>query len=137
MYPKGGNLLHTMRHVLNDDEKWRAVLRGLNQEFWHKTVTTEEFEAYINRKSGFDFSLYFDQYLRTAQIPVLKYAANGNTVAVHWENVVPGFSIPVLLRINGEEQRVLVSENPTKIDLGEGLTSFELDRNFYMTIEAE
>ncbi len=137
MYPKGANMLHTMRHVLNDDEKWHAVLLGLQQEFWHKTVTTAEFEAYINRVSGFDFSFLFDQYLRTSNLPLLKYAAKGKSLSVWFEDVVPGFSVPVLLHINGKDQRVLVSETPTEIVLKSALKSFELDRNFYMTVAEE
>jgi len=137
MYYKGGNMLHTMRHMLNDDARWRSVLRGLNAEFWHKTVTTEEFEAFVSRQAGFDFSLFFDQYLRTTDIPVLKYSSQGESVFVRWDNVVPGFTLPVLVRINGQEQRVSVSERPLRIDLESELESFELDRNFYMTVEAE
>jgi aminopeptidase N len=137
MYYKGGNMLHTMRHVLNDDEKWRSVMLGLNQEFWHKTVTTAEFEAYFNRKSGFDFSLFFDQYLRTTDIPVLKYATRGKELTVWWENAVPGFSVPVLVRINGKERRITVSDQRKSITLGAELKSFELDRNFYMAVAAE
>ena len=137
MYYKGGNMLHSMRHVLNDDAKWRTVLRGLNREFWHKTVGTEEFEAYLSRVSGFDFSRVFDQYLRTTNIPVLKYATSGESLSVWWDNVVPGFSVPVLVRINGKEQRVLITEEPREIALGSKLESFELDRNFYMTVDAQ
>ena len=137
MYPKGANILHTMRHVLNDDEKWSAVLLGLQKEFWHKTVTTAEVEAYISRISGFDFSLLFDQYLRTANLPLLKYSVKGKSLSVWFENVVPGFSVPVLLHINGKEQRVLVSETPKEIALKSRLKSFELDRNFYMKVTAD
>ncbi|MDQ4139083.1 MAG: M1 family metallopeptidase, partial [Bacteroidota bacterium] len=39
MYYKGANMLHTLRQVVNNDEKWRAILRGLNKEFYHQTVT--------------------------------------------------------------------------------------------------
>ncbi len=52
MYYKGGNMLHTIRHVINDDEKWRGILRGLNKDFWHQTVTTAQVESYISKKSG-------------------------------------------------------------------------------------
>lgn len=134
MYYKGGNMLHTMRHIVNDDAKWRSALRGVNQEFWHKTVGTEEFEAYLSRATGFDFGRFFDQYLRTTQIPVLKYRAEGKTVTVWWDDVVEGFAVPVVLRINGKEQRVTVTEQPARIDLDAALESFELDRNFYMTV---
>jgi aminopeptidase N len=137
MYPKGANILHTMRHVLNDDDKWHAVLLGLQKEFWHKTVTTAEVEAYMNRVSGFDFDLLFDQYLRTPDLPLLKYSVKGKTLSVWFEKVVPGFSVPVLLHINGKEQRVLISETPKEIALKSRLKSFELDRNFYMTVAEE
>ncbi|MFT5689966.1 MAG: aminopeptidase N [Planctomycetota bacterium] len=137
MYYKGGNMLHSMRHMLNDDGRWRSMLVGLNTEFWHQTIGTEEFEAFISQSTGFDYSLVFDQYLRTNEIPVLKYSLQGQSLEAWWENVVPGFSVPVLLRINGEEQRVTISETPTTLALDSLLESFELDRNFYMKVEAQ
>ena len=73
MYYKGGNLLHTIRNIINDDEKFRQILRGLNKTFYHKTVTTKQVEDYISKESGKDFSKIFDQYLRTTKIPVLEY----------------------------------------------------------------
>ena len=137
MYYKGGNMLHTMRHVLHDDPKWLKMLRGLNREFWHKTVGTEEFEAYISRECGFDFGPMFQQYLRTTDIPVLVYAPKDKAVEVWWEKAVPGFRVPVLLRINGKEQRVTVGGEPTAVAIDGELKSFELDRNFYMTVRAK
>jgi aminopeptidase N len=135
MYYKGGNMLHTMRHVLNDDEKWRQVLRGINQQFWHKTVTSAEFEAWFSEAAGYDFGCFFDQYLRTTDIPLLRYEAREGSVAVWFEDVVPGFRAALLLRINGEEERVLVSEAAREIALTGELQSFELDRNFYMRLQ--
>ena len=69
MYYKGGNLLHTIRQVINDDEKFRQILRGLNKDFYHQTVDSKQVEAYISEKSGIDLSKVFDQYLRTTVIP--------------------------------------------------------------------
>ncbi len=137
MYYKGGNMLHTMRHILNDDAKWRKVLRGLNSEFWHKTIGTSEFEDYMSRESGFDFRQVFDQYLRTAKIPVLNYSVADGAVQVSWSNVVPGFRVPVVLSINGKARRVTIAEQPTKIEFDGKLESFKLDRNFYMSVKAE
>ena len=135
MYYKGGNMLHTMRHVLDDDAKWRNMLRGLNQEFWHRTVTTEEIEAYINRTTGFDFGPFFDQYLRTTDIPVLEVDRRDDAIRLSWKGVVPDFAVPVLVRLDGVEHRVLVSEEPTELRLQSRLDSFELDRNFYMVVD--
>jgi aminopeptidase N len=53
MYPKGGNMLHTIRHVINDDAKWLSILRGLSADFWHQTVTTEQIESYISSKGRY------------------------------------------------------------------------------------
>ncbi len=135
MYYKGGNMLHTMRHIVNDDEKWRRVLRGINEEFWHRCVTTEEFEAYISRETGFDFEAYFDQYLRTTTIPTLAYEGFDGGVRLWWQDAVPGFEVPVVIRLNDVERRVLVSSAPSEIKLDAPLQSLVLDRNFYMGVE--
>ncbi len=47
MYFKGANMLHTLRQLIEDDEKWRQILRGLNKTFYHQTVTTKQIEDYI------------------------------------------------------------------------------------------
>ena len=131
-YYKGGNMLHTMRHIVNDDEKWRRVLRGLNEEFWHKTIDTSELEAYMSRECGFDYSLVFDQYLRTAKIPVLHWRVEDGAVLAWWDNVVDGFEVPVAVSVNGKEQRVTIGQEPTEIAFDGEFESFVLDRNFYM-----
>ena len=64
MYSKGANLLHTIRQITNDDEKWRKTLRGLNKTFYHQTVTSNQIENYISENIGFDLKYVFDQYLR-------------------------------------------------------------------------
>lgn len=136
MYYKGGNMLHTMRHMLRDDEAWRKVLRGLNSEFWHKTIGTAEFEAYMSRECGVDFSLVFDQYLRTTKIPEIHYEISDGKITVWFENVVSGFKAPVDFKINGNDLRHRVSEKHTNIVTGDKkIESFQLDRNYYMSLK--
>ncbi len=102
MYPKGGNMLHTIRKIIGNDALFRSILRGLNKTYWHQTVTTKEIEDYVSQKSGIDFSKTFDQYLRSTKIPELRYQAelvNGQVqFKLKWTNCVPGFNMPV--RIN-------------------------------------
>ena len=135
MYYKGGNMLHSMRHIVNDTEKWRSILRGLNSEFRHQTVTTEQIESYISKHSGIDFSLLFDQYLRGTEIPNLKHTFAGRELTFQWENVVAGFAYPVDVILNGKEIRITPTETPQTITLDEEITSFEVDRNFYVTVD--
>lgn len=134
MYYKGGNMLHTMRHMLHDDGKWRTMLRGLNAEFAHKTVTTADVEAYISKTTGQDFSLVFDQYLRTTKVPTLCYRKADKGVSLWLENVVPGFAAPLALRVNDVAQRLVVSETAQVLKTSGELRALELDRNFYFAV---
>ena len=135
MYPKGGNMLHTIRQIINDDEKWRSILHGLNADFWHQTVTTEQIESYITKKAGINFSKVFDQYLRTTKIPLLKYTVNGKTVSFNYERVLPGFAMPVRVMINGKETVIRPNETKQTLEYPEEIKSFEVDRNFYIQSE--
>ena len=131
MYYKGGNMLHTMRHVLNDDDKWRAVLRGLNKDFWHQTVTTQQIESYINEKTGIDFTEMFDQYLRDNRIPVLNYEIDGENLTYWFSDVVDGFSYPTRIRINEQEKTVSPTTDKQTLKMDSAIETVELDRNFY------
>src|SRR5205085_699680 len=78
MYYKGANMLHTLRQVVNNDEKWRSILRGLNKEFYHQTVTSAQIENYLSQQTGRDLSTFFQQYLRDVRIPQLEYQFRNN-----------------------------------------------------------
>ena len=103
MYYKGGNMIHIIRQVINDDEKFRQILRGLNKTFYHQTVTTKQVEDYINKESKIDFSKVFDQYLRTTQIPVLEYKIDGYKLSYRYTNCVKGFNLPLKINFKTEQ----------------------------------
>lgn len=130
MYYKGANLLHTIRQIIANDETFRQILRGLNKEFYHQTVTSKQVEDYISQKSGKDFSKVFDQYLRTIKIPVLEYKQSGNTVQYRWTNVVPGFNMPVKLTSGNW---IHPTANWQTLKLSSGAT-FDVDKNFYINL---
>src|SRR5207247_4894154 len=107
MYPKGGNMLHTIRQIVGDDEKWRGILRGLNQTFWHQTVMGKQVEDYISAHAGTDLTKLFDQYLRTTQVPVLEYTLARATLSYRWTDVVPGFDMPLKVIVSPDSLRVV------------------------------
>ncbi len=105
MYYKGGSMLHTIRQLIDDDEKFRQILRGLNSDFRHQTVSTDQIESYLSQHAGQDFSKVFDQYLRTAQIPTLeikmadgKKKGGNSLVSYRWANCVKDFDMPVRIK---------------------------------------
>lgn len=109
MYPKGGNLLHAIRHSMDNDELFRKILRGLNKDFYHQTVTSKQVENYISQKSGYDYSKVFDQYLRTTQIPKLEFYINGNKIFYRYSNCMKGFNLPLVLKDSTEKIRIIPS----------------------------
>jgi len=132
MYYKGGNMLHTIRHIVNDDRKWRSILRGINEDFWHKNVDSAELEAYLSRKSGIDLSKLFDQYLRGTKIPKLRYQIDGANLEYAFADVVEGFSIPIKVVVNGEELWLNPTAAKQTLTHQADIESFEVDRNFYI-----
>jgi aminopeptidase N len=132
MYYKGGNMLHTIRHIIDNDIKWRSILRGLNSTFYHKTVTTQQIEDYISKESGIDLSKVFDQYLRTTKIPKLVFHTDGKKVAYRFDNVVDGFSMPLKVLVNGKLTVLYATDSKKTFEAEKDVKSFDVDRNFYI-----
>jgi aminopeptidase N len=135
MYYKGSNLLHTIRQLVNDDEKWRQVLRGLNKDFYHQTVTTAQIENYIAKKTNLKLDKFFDQYLRTTMIPVLEYTIDGKKLKYRYTNVVDGLHMPIRVFINDKAVWI----NPTtawkRAAKYQRDATFEVDSNFYIDLK--
>jgi len=127
-------MLLAIRQLVDDDARWRGILRGLNKTFWHQTVTTKQVENYMSRESGINLSKVFDQYLRTTQIPTLEYKLEGQKLSFRWTNVVPGFAMPVKVTTSTDRLGWI---RPTerwksvavKLDRPE---DFHVDDNFYV-----
>ena len=135
MYYKGANMLHSIRQVVNDDEKWRGILRGLNKDFYHQTVTTQQVESYMSQHAGIDLSKIFDQYLRTIKIPVFQYGTDGKTLSYSYDNVVDGFEMPIRVTVNGQVVTLTPNRTLQKKTFPANIKSVVVDRNYYVTTE--
>lgn len=133
VYSKGANVLHTIRQAINDDDKWRGILRGLNETFYHQTVTTQQIEEYISEQAGRNFQYVFDQYLRNSSLPVFEYVFRDGKLAYRWSGVVEGFDLALKVYMNGKEQWLETKTNWQFMDADED-TTIEVDRNFYVTV---
>jgi len=134
MYYKGGNMLHTIRQIIDNDKKWRKLLNGLNKKFYHQTVTTAQIEQYMIKKSRKELSKIFDQYLRDTRIPRFDYSIHSGVMSYRWRNVVAGFNMPV--RVRESEQAAWRWLKPT--DSWQTTTvrgdSLMVDKNFYVEV---
>jgi aminopeptidase N len=134
MYDKGANMLLTIRQLVDDDTRWRGILRGLGKTFWHQTVTGKQIEDYISSNSGTDLSKVFDQYLRTTKVPTLEYKLQGARLSYRWTNVVPGFAMPVKVTVAPDKLawiRPTGKWKTTSVKLSRP-EDFHVDQNFYV-----
>ncbi|WP_187263355.1 M1 family metallopeptidase [Pontibacter beigongshangensis] len=132
MYPKGANMLHTLRQIVNDDEKWRGILRGLNQDFYHQTVTTQQIEDYLSQKTGRDLSTFFNQYLRDTRLPRLEHKQEGTSWHYRWANTVDGFNMPVKVHLNGKVQWLEPTSKWQELKGSKKTLKVVIDPNFYI-----
>jgi aminopeptidase N len=134
MYYKGGNMLHTVRHIIGNDSTWRSILRGLNTTFRHRIVTGKQVEEYMSEHAGVDLSRVFAQYLTTTQIPVFEYQLAGDTLNYRWVDVVPGFDMPLRVSVGPDRWVRLAPRQAwqtTTLPLA-GQDDIRVDENFYV-----
>ena len=130
MYYKGANMLHTLRQIIKNDDKWRQILRGLNTEFHHQTVTTKQIESYISNESGLNLSAFFNQYLRDTRIPTLEYSLRDNKLSYRWTQIVSGFEMPVEIVVDEKNMWLYPTKAWQKIDLNS--SKIIIDNNYYI-----
>ena len=139
MYYKGSNMIHIIRHVIDNDEKFRSILRGLNKTFYHQTVTTQQVEQYISKQSKINFSKVFDQYLRNTQIPQLEYyySPDKKYISFRWANCVNNFNLRLVMHAENVKLTIYPSQKWKTMKItGIDPTFFDSDyieKNYYIT----
>ena len=131
MYYKASNMIHTIRQVIDNDEKFRSILRGMNKKFYHQTVTSRQIEDYINDESGINFDKVFNQYLTTVQIPILESKVENGQLLYRWNNCLPGFNMPIKIY---NSSGVLMWIHPTETfkNAPKEIKEINADENFYI-----
>ena len=130
MYYKGANMLHTLRQLVNDDEKWRKILRGLNEKFYHQTVTTDQIEKYLSEQTGIQLKPFFNQYLRSIKIPTLEYKSTDKGLAYRYTNIVDDFAMPVVIIVDEKEHWITPTAEWKKLDVN--ADTIQVDPDFYI-----
>jgi len=138
MYSKGRYLIHMIRQIISNDDKFKKILRGLNQKYCHSIVTSNEIENYINNQVEVNLSPIFNQYLRTIKIPVLEYFFLDTQLNYKFTNCNNDFTMPVLVYVNGNKLWLTPNTQWQKINsysFKEAIHSIEIDKNFFIDIK--
>ncbi|MCI0919859.1 M1 family metallopeptidase [Sphingobacterium rhinopitheci] len=137
MYNKGGVIHNMLRTILNDDEKWRSILRGLNNKFYHQQVSYDDIVEYINEKSEMDLKKVFEQYIKHKSIPVLEIKFENNEAFARWISEVNDFQMPIHIGIGHMDKKLFqVTTSFKPIDL-QGLTKENINVdtfNYYIGV---
>jgi len=132
MYYKGGSMLHTIRQIINDDGKWRGILRGLNRDFYHQVVTGEQIENYLIEKTGMNLTSVFDQYLRDSRLPDFEYYIQDNLLTYRYNNCIETFDMPLKIFINGNVIDITPKTTFSSMKLDDGIDEIKVDSGYYV-----
>ncbi|MEO8886374.1 MAG: M1 family metallopeptidase [Mucilaginibacter sp.] len=137
MYNKGAVILNMVRTIINDDDKWRDILRGLNKTFYHQTVTYNQVVDYIADQSHIKLQPVFDQYLHYTTIPVLEFTTIKGQLYSRWIANADGFAMPVKIRAKGGEYKFISPATQfTPVGI-EGITKYNIEVdtfNYYVGV---
>jgi aminopeptidase N len=107
MYYKGALMLNTMRHIVNDDEKWWRLLKNFSLNFKHKIIEKKDVVAFFNQELNMDLTPVFNHYLLKKELPILEISKSKKHFNYRWNNVEKDFKMPVEITLfNGEILRI-------------------------------
>ncbi|MGO1585513.1 MAG: M1 family metallopeptidase, partial [Mesonia sp.] len=135
MYYKGANMLNTIRGVINDDEKWWALLKEYTENYKHQIIDTPTVINYFEKHTKASLTPIFNQYLNYARLPELQLKKKNNKVYARWETDVEDFAMPLILKVNGKEVRVAPTNQWKKMPFKNSLEKVEVDlKKYYILV---
>lgn len=135
MYYKGSNMWHTLRQIVDNDDSWRQLLRGLNKTFYHQTVLASDIEGYVDAEVDVDLTSFFDQFVRDERIPVFSYWIDEGQLKYRYDNTVDGFAMPIRVWIDGKSHWLMNASNSWQscnLPGGAKMADIEVDPDFYV-----
>jgi len=133
IYFKGTLFINTLRHIVNDDEKWWAGVKAYTTGFKKSQLYTTDVLNFFNKYFDYDFEKVFDQYLYFNDIPTLEVSNKNGQLKYRWQSDVAGFDMPIDVEISGEKVRLYPKETWQSIASTEELNVFE--QLFYINIK--
>ena len=133
MYFKGALFLHTLRGVVNDDEKWWRLVREVYEQFRYKNIMTEDLVRFVNTRLGQNLTPIFDQYLRRAALPTLELAFDEKeeTVSYRWAADERGFNMPIRAGRRGQWLVIQPTTDWATMKLSVPKAEFEVATDLY------
>jgi aminopeptidase N len=136
MYYKGALLLNTLRHVVNDDDKWWAMLLKYSETYKKQIIDTQTVVAFFSKETGMNLTPVFNQYLRHKNIPKLQLRIANGKLEHRWQTDETNFTMPVGLIVDGKEVRVSATNNWQGSDIAiNDIKAVEVKKQFYVKVD--
>jgi len=103
IYFKGILFINTLRHIVNDDEKWWAGVKAYTTHFKKKNFYTVDVLNFFNNYFDYDFEKVFDQYLYFNDLPTLQIAKTDNGLKYRWKSDLNNFDMPVGVLVDNKK----------------------------------
>ena len=116
-YNKGAWVLHTLRHIIDNDKVWFKILKDFAVDNAKKHVSTEDFMNYVIHATKENYQLIFYQYFYDHRTPTLEYFLKDGSLYFQWSNVVSGFAMPIDIDLNGIEKRLYPTKSTKSIEI--------------------
>ena len=135
MYNKGNNIIHYIKQMFKNDDAFYACLRAMNKEYYHQTVTSADIENFISKKSGINLSKFFDQYLRTKDIPVLLVKKSKKGFRYKWTECIENYEAPLKMLVNNHAVWISPTTSWKSLHQKEKIADLSMDKNCYAEIK--
>jgi aminopeptidase N len=98
-YKKGALLVHNIRRIINDDQKFFDTLRGFLRKYSFSVATAMDFKNYLEEQTGIDFALFFNQWYFGEGFPIfdLSWKKNNGYVEILVEHTGSAPATPVFV----------------------------------------
>lgn len=111
MYYKGALMLNTIRHIVNNDDKWWAMLLKYAETYKKQLIEGQDVIRFFSKESGMNLEPVFNQYLRYRSIPKLELKLEDHQLQYRWETDEQNFAMPVDIDIYGKNIRLNGTNN--------------------------
>lgn len=118
-YEKGAAIIHTMRHIINNDSLFFNILKGFLQQHAFSTASGDDFKNYASTVSGIDFTTLFDEWYYGEGYPTYSLIWNQQNDTIHFNlgltasnpSVTPFFHLPVEINFSDGTQDTTIRFN--------------------------
>ena len=145
-YKKGALLVHYIRWMINDDDKFFDMLRGFLRKYSFSVATGMDFKQYLEEQTGMDFTLFFDQWYFGEGYPIfdLSWKNSNGFVELLIEHTGSAEATPLfvtkldvrLVKANGADSLmqlpIRANREFFRIAAGGDLTDIEIDPGYYV-----